>query len=276
MKIRLLGFLATAAVLAVLVALAAACGDGEDEGPQPTTPTPDAMSTVPPSTPTRTVQPLATPSDPFYTPEPGTANLFGNGDMEDERKYWFSLRPPDWELSTEVVHSGEHSAYLPMQAAPEAEGEGRYYLVQEVAPEVFPEIISGYYRIENWSRGTEKQYLQFVPIAFGATNLTGDYSNHQIRYLLDGIDEEPFEIANAHFVFLGNAEPTLDEWVYFEVNLAEDFRRFWGAVPEGYSKMRILFEGAYSDKMAGEAGVQADIYYDDLYMGPASENPNQP
>lgn len=274
MNIRLPALLAAVAAVALFLVLAAACE--EEEGPQPASPIASPVSTPPPFTPTGTVQPLATPSDPFYTPEPGTANLFGNGGMEDGRKYWFVLKPPDYELSTEVFHSGETSALLRMQAPAEAEGEGRYYLVQEVAPEVFPEIISGYYRVENWHRGTQKQYLQFVPIVFGATNLRGDYSNHQVRYLLDGIAEEPFPIGNAFFVFLGQAEPTTDQWVYFEVNLAEDFERFWGAVPEGYSKMRVLFEGAYSDKAVGETGIEADIYYDDLYMGPASENPNRP
>jgi hypothetical protein len=278
MKIRLPKLLTVVAAVAVLSALAAACGGDEEEG----TPSPTPMATLvstpaptaPPSTPTR--QPLATPSDPFYTPAAGTANVFGNGGMEEGRRYWFSLRAPDYELSTEVFHSGATSALLRMRVPAETEGEWRNYLVQEVAPEEFPEIISGYYRVENWNRGTEKQYLQFVPVVFGATNLIGDYSNHQMRYLLDGIDEEPFPIGNAFFVFLGEAEPTTDEWVYFEVNLAEDFERFWGAVPEGFSKIRVLFEAASSDKIAGETGVEADVYYDDLYMGPASENPNQP
>ncbi len=274
MKIRLLRMLAAVLAVAVLFALAAACGDDEGEDTPTVSPTPDAMSTIP--LVTVTPRPVATPLYDPYTPEPGTANLFGNGDMEGGQKYWFSLKPPDYELSTDVVHSGQASALLRMEAPPEAEGEGRFYLVQEVVPEEFPEIISGYYRIENWSRGTSKQYLQFVPIVFGATNLQANYSNHQVRYLLDGIAEEPFEIANARFVFLGEAEPTTDEWVYFEVPLKEDFERFWGATPEGYSKIRVLFEGAYSAKVVGETGVKADVYYDDLYMGPASENPNQP
>jgi len=239
MKIRLPELLASVTAVVVLCALAAACDNGKEEGPP-------------------------------------AANSFGNGGFEEGRTYWFSLKPPDYELSTDMVHSGRASALLRMRAPAEAEGEGRYYLVQEVAPEQFPEIISGYYRVENWNRGTQKQYLQFVPAVFGATNLRGDYSNHQVRYLLDGIAEEPFGIANAFFVFLGQAEPTTDQWVYFEVNLAEDFERFWGAVPEGYSKIRVLFEAAYSDKAVGETGVEADVYYDDLYMGPASENPNRP
>ena len=50
----------------------------------------------------------------------------------------------------------------------------------------------------------------------------------------------------------------------------------WGAVPEGFDKMRVLFEVRYDEKQAGATPAEADVYYDDLYMGPASENPNQP
>jgi hypothetical protein len=151
-----------------------------------------------------------------------------------------------------------------------------FYLVQEVMPEEFPELISGYYRVENWTKGTPKQYLQFVVIAFGVTNLPGGYPNHQIRYPLAGISEAPFSIGNAHFVFLSRDEPRQGEWVYFERNITQDFEELWGAAPEGFSKLRILFEVRYDQKQAGPTPANADVYYDSLYMGPASENPNKP
>jgi hypothetical protein len=156
--------------------------------------------------------------------------------------------------------------------------------VQEVAPSEFPELISGYYRVENWLRGTPKQYLQFVVILFAPTNLTKDkegaaltapFSNYQIRYPLAGISEEPFLIANAFFKFLGTEDPRQGEWVYFESNIKQDFQELWGAVPEGYSKIRVLFEVRFDDKEAGSP-AEADVYYDDLYMGPADANPNKP
>ena len=63
--------------------------------------------------------------------------------------------------------------------------------------------------------------------------------------------------------------------MYFETNIKEDFLEKWKAVPEGYSKIRVLFEARYDDKEAGIAS-EADVYYDDLYMGPADANPNTP
>ena len=46
----------------------------------------------------------------------------------------------------------------------------------------------------------------------GATNLPGE-NNHQIRYPLAGISEEPFSIGNARFVFLSKEEPRTGQWV---------------------------------------------------------------
>jgi hypothetical protein len=60
--------------------------------------------------------------------------------------------------------------------------------------------------------------------------------------------------------------------VYFETNIKVDFLKEWKAVPEGYSKTRVLFEARYDDKEAGFAS-EADVYYDDLYMGPARRQP---
>jgi hypothetical protein len=270
--------------LAVFV-LAVAC-DGESEGPTATpTATPVGMSTVAP-----TATPVAVTPTPPGTPAPGAcvpqeppegqANLFHNPGFESGREPWCSLHPeqvPPFEVSQNFAHSGTSSAYLQMRVPAEESGQAKvFYLVQEVTPEQFPELISGYYRVENWVKGTPKQYLQFVVIAFDDTNLTPVYTNHQIRYPLAGISEEPFEIANAFFIFLTKEEPKTGEWVYFERNIKEDFEQLWGAAPEGFSKLRILFEVRYDDKEAGTTPAEADVYYDDLYMGPASENPNHP
>jgi hypothetical protein len=202
-------------------------------------------------------------------PGPDDGNLFGNPSFEDGRDPWFSLKPPDFLLSDDVHHSGGHSAHLVIDGTAQYEEDGHkiIYLVQEVAPDEFPEKISGYYRVENWVKGTEKQYLQFVVIAFGVDNLSSDFENHQIRYLLAGLDEPPFAIANAQFVFLTREDPVQGEWVYFERNLRDDFAELWGEVPQGFENMRLLFEVRYDDKLAGEGPLSADVYYDDLYMG---------
>jgi len=254
--------LLAAATLALAVAVACN-GGGENE------PTPPGASPVP----TIEARPTLTPG--AYQPSPGTANLFGNPGLEEGAKYWFSLDEQQKVETGSVAHSGQAAAHLQMRDPPDASGTHVYYLVQEVDPAQFPELISGYYRVDNWKRGAEKQYLQFAVIVFAPTNLGGQYPNYQMRYPLAGISEEPFDIANAFFKFLGRDDPRQGEWVYFEANIKNDFQQYWTAVPEGYSKIRVLFEVRYDDKAPGTA-AEADVYYDDLYMGPAGANPNTP
>jgi len=278
-KVRGLKLLVLLAGLIVALAVAAACNGGEEDELLPGTAAP--ASTIPPltrtpaGTPVPTIEPRPTLTPGAYEPPAGSANVFGNPGLEEGAQYWFALHDQTVATTSTVAHSGQASAYLNMRDPAEATGAKVYYLVQEVAPAEFPELISGYYRVENWKRGTEKQYLQFVVILFGPTNLGNQYPNYQIRYPLAGISEDPFPIANAFFIYLGREEPRQGEWVYFETNIKEDFLEKWGAVPEGYSKMRILFEVRYDDKEPGNV-AEADVYYDDLYMGPAAGNPNKP
>lgn len=202
-------------------------------------------------------------------PPPPTDNVFANPGFEDGSAPWCFLKPPPFIRSEDVAQSGSASARLPLRAEESEEGNKIVYLVQEIEPQEWPELLSGHYRVENWNKGTEKQYLQFVVIVFGADNLPGGFSNHQIRYLLAGIDSPPFAIANAHFAFLSRHDPPIDEWVPFERNVAEDFEDLWGAIPQDFDYIRVLFEVRYDDKAVGEGPLGADVYYDDLYFGPA-------
>jgi hypothetical protein len=281
-RVRGLRLLALLLGLTVALAVVVGCNDNGE-----VVSTPGLASTIPPSdlgTPAATLEPRPTLTPGAYEPPAGTANLFGNPGLEDDSQYWFALHDETVETTTAVAHSGQASAHLMMRDTADVTGAKVYYLVQEVAPAEFPELISGYYRVDNWVRGTAKQYLQFVVIAFAPTNMTKDkqglpldepFSNYQIRFPLAGISGEPFLIANAFFKFLGTEDPRQGEWVYFESNIKQDFQDLWGTVPEGYSKLRILFEVRFDDKEVGSA-AEADVYYDDLYMGPADANPNKP
>jgi hypothetical protein len=207
-------------------------------------------------------------------PPTGQANLFPNPGFEEGHDPWFALKPPDFGVSQQVAHSGLASARLELREPAGAKDNKIIYLVQELAPAEFPEVISGYYRVENWLKGTPKQYLQFVVIAFGSDNLPREIggspvNNHQIRFLLAGIDAPPFPISNAHFVFLSEEEPVTNQWVRFERNIKQDFERLWGVAPEGFLCLRLLFEVRFDSKAEGEGPAEADVYYDDLYMGPA-------
>ncbi len=236
----------------VLLLVAAACGDnGGDNGD-------DSESSS-----------LAAICGQSPLSRPSTDKVFANPSFEDGTDPWCSLKPPAFALSDDLAQSGKASAYLPFRAGLSEQGNKIFYLVQEISLHELPDVISGYYRVENWEKGTEKQYLQFVVIVFGAANAPIAASNHQIRYLLSGIGTPPFEIANAKFVFLSRDEPPIGEWVRFERNLREDFEKSWGSIPQNFDKIRILFEVRYDDKEAGEGPVAADVYYDDLYLGPA-------
>ncbi|MGB6896754.1 MAG: hypothetical protein WBF37_12540 [Dehalococcoidia bacterium] len=223
-------------------------------------------------------------TQPAPSPPSGGAavseNLFLNPDFEEGEQPWFSMTTQAWgppfEVSGSAADSENQSALLQMRAGPEAAGARVFGVVQEITPEHFPELVSGYYRVEDWARGAEKQYVQFVVIVFEASNTPVTSPNHQIRYLLAGIEEPPFSIGNARFVFVGTDEPVTGQWVYFERNIRDDFQELWGAVPEGFSKIRILLEVRYDDKAAGSGEVKADVFYDDLYVGPAAANPNRP
>jgi hypothetical protein len=287
-----LALLAVAGLVVALLFLAAACGggksgQGEVEPGGQSTPSAAASETPAPATPT----PLATPvavSCPLQSPVEGQANLLHNAGLESGADPWCVLSPPQFEVSPDYAHSGQASALLRMRVPAETASEHEvHYLVQQVVPQEFPELVSGYYRVENWSKGTPKQYLDFVVIVCrdgpegectqGAPNVSGGYGyNQQMRYLLAGISEDPFKIGNAYFVYISKEEPRTGEWVYFERNIKEDFLQLWGAVPEGYDYIRVLFELRIDNKEAGDAPAEADVYYDDLYMGSASDNPNQP
>lgn len=250
LKNRLIPYISLALVFLGLLALAAACdGDDGDGGRM---------------------------SEGNLFPNPGFEEGRDPACGPDQFQCWFSLKPPDFILSEDVAHSGSASAYLRMRDNKESPATKVYYLVQEITAEEFPEVISGYYRVDDWVKGTEKQYLQFVVIAFGSQNLVpvcpegGICPNYQIRYILAGIDEEPFPIVNAKFVFLSREEPKQGQWISFERNLGDDFRELWGDVPERFEKIRILFEVRYDDKDPDEEPIEADVYYDDLHIGPAS------
>ena len=235
--------IAGAAVIVALIAVACSGDDGSDPSPSPS-PDPDPTGTEP------------------------IGNLLINPGFEDGDNPWYTIvEESGFEVVTELPHEGDNSAVLRMDDPLSAEGGKVYYLVQELTPEEFPDVVEGFYRVEDWQRGTLRQYVQFVIIAFGPSNFPTTVSNYQIRYLLAGIDSPPFAIGNAHFVFVSRDEPVEGEWVPFKLNVREDFQELWGQVPEDVEKLRLLFEVRWDSKQAGDGSPHADVYYDDLYVG---------
>ena len=243
-----------AAFVAFALALIVSCGGGDD-------------GTSPTNSPGGTSGATAT-SGP--TQPPG-GNWLANPGFEEGDQPWITLHPEEgvgFTLSQDFVHSGSTSALLHMQDPADAEGSKVYYLVQEIEPGELPDVVRGFYRVENWQKSTPRQYLQFAVIAFAPDNFPPETPNYQVRYLLAGADSTPFAISNAYFVFVSRGEPVQGEWVPFEANIKDDFQRLWGKVPEGFDKLRLLFEVRWDGKTAGDGAAEADVYYDDLFIGP--------
>ncbi len=215
-----------------------------------------------------------------FDPPVSTTNLFANPGFEEGEEPWFSLRTEGWgtafSLSSDDPRSGATSALLELRSEDDLDPARVYGVVQEVSPDEFPEVLSGYYRVGRWEQGTPKQYLQFVVIVSEADNIPPEVAaatNHQIRYILAGVDAPPIEIGNARFVMVGTGRPQVDQWVRFERNVRQDFEQLWGAVPAGFSKLRLLFEVRWDDRDPSAGPSTADVFYDDLYLGATGAQP---
>jgi hypothetical protein len=204
--------------------------------------------------------------------EKPTGNLFINPGFEQGSGPWASLTTEAWEphfdLATGEGHEAPASAFLQMRTDDTSPGTRIWGVMQEVSPKKFPDLLEGWYRVDNWDHATAKQYLQVVVIAFGSTNAPENFPNHQIRYILGGISAPPFVINNAKYVFINTADPVQGQWQEFRRDVANDFRELWGDVPRGFEKIRVLFEVRYDDKTPTEHPA-ADVHYDDLYLGSA-------
>jgi hypothetical protein len=205
---------------------------------------------------------------------PLEGSLLANPGFEEGEAPWASLESwgTHFAVSDAFVHSGTKSAYLALRSeGAEAEAARVFGVEQEITPDEFPDVLSGYYYVDRWEPGTPKQYMQFVVIVFGADNIPPEVAsatNHQIRYILAGVDSQPIQISNAKFVMVGTGPPKQGEWVHFQRNMRQDFQELWGDVPEGYDFIRILFETRWDDRASTDAASAADVYYDDLYAGP--------
>lgn len=203
-------------------------------------------------------------------------NLLRNPSFEQGRDPWYSMSGPDrpywadFELSREQARSGHTAALLALTDEGYG-GETRIYgTVQEVAPMGMPRTLEGWWRVDAWRRGADKQYLQVVLIVWNPQGIPGheDSVNLQISWVLGGITSPPFRIGNRKFYFLGNREPEAGEWRRVRRDLHADFEEAWGAVPTGFTKLRILWEVRYDGRPAEAPPARARVFYDDLYLGP--------
>ena len=207
---------------------------------------------------------------PSYQPRPSTTtNQFVNSSFEEGKEPWFALTTDPWKsfsVTEQRAKEGGHSAYLALRGGADADGTKIVGVVQELSPTAFPRRLSGYYRIEGWKRGAQKQYLQAVVIVVGDPSAR-PYPNYQLRYVLTGVDKPPLQIVNARYRILDKSGLRDETWVRFDFDLHADFQLQWGRIPSGFNRIRVLFEVRYDEKKAGGDAARADVYFDDLYIG---------
>ncbi len=212
---------------------------------------------------------------------PEGVNLFANPGFEDGTGPWCSLSTEAWgapfSVSSRRAHTGQSSAFLELRSEQGVNTRVKG-VVSEIAPSEFPELLSGYYYVDRWEQGTPKQYLQIVVIVWQAANIPQEAvelgaTNHQIRYIVAGVDSQPTSIGNARYVMVTRDKPKTGRWVFFQRNVRKDFQELWGAVPEDFAGIRVLFEVRWDDRQPSDGATAADVYYDDLYLGPAPASP---
>lgn len=211
---------------------------------------------------------------PVRTPAP---NLLADPGFEDGGGAWrLGSTPLAFEIADTPVRSGLRAARLRLDHT--ARPLGRPVRVigasQDLTPERLPERVGGFYRVERWENESPDTalYLQLVVTVWRdqrtpALAGTGDVPNRQLRYFLAGVASPPYEIANARQTVVSGAPPATGVWVPFELPVREDFERLWGEAPRELAKVGVLFEARW-DHREPEAVVDADVYYDDLYVVP--------
>ena len=80
---------------------------------------------------------------------------------------------------------------------------------------------------------------------------------------------QPTFVQNARYVFITREPPKVGQWVHFERNISQDVQQLWGDVPVGFTNIRILFEVRWDNRSPSDGTSEGDVYYDDLYVGPA-------
>jgi len=161
--------------------------------------------------------------------------------------------------------AGARAARLAVYGRPEDRPTRVFGVVQELAPAAFPTRIAGRYFVERWAPGAAKKaYVQVVIIAMWPL---GDMPSRQLRYVLEGVTEQPYQMSNARYVFVNRrTQPETGRWLEFSLDVQQDYRRLWGDVPPDGTPFRVLFESRYDDKPLGSP-VDNVVYYDELFVG---------
>lgn len=224
---------------------------------------------------------LSPPEAPIdSTSDSQAGNLLQNGSFEQGRRPWFAFEGrgnPAWlpyEDSAEAARSGTRGARLALTSNdfPAGAQQGIRGALQRIDVPTLPRRVRGAYRVESWSPSPPAHlYVQLVVSAIRPKNMEPVWLNRipvQVALSLAGLDAPPFGIRNRKFVFVGPAQPVMNKWISFELDLHEIFREQWGAIPEGMPAVFLYFEARFDGKIDPAVGpAEAVVYFDDLYLG---------
>ncbi len=190
----------------------------------------------------------------------------------------------DFEVVSEPVHSGRAAARLVASWRPGRQEQpvSVRSAAQEISPPRFPDRVGGWFRVDRWESDSEQSplQLQVIVAAIGdprtreivatdgpvGSDVHPELDNFQLRYQLAGPGEELADGGNFKHRVVGRGAPELGRWQRFDLSVKADFERRWGAVPENFRELRVMFAVRWDDKQVG-AALHADVYYDDLFFG---------
>jgi hypothetical protein len=196
-------------------------------------------------------------SPPKPTPAPTAANLLVDPGFE----LGTGWTARSLFLDTEHAHYGARSLGLFVNGPP---GTGDAAMQSVVTAEL-PEFLSGFYLVDDWPAGGA--YLQFTVRA-----ATGRYAVvPEVRFIIAGTGSEAAPSSLTPAVFLSRHAPATGEWTYFAYPLRQAFLDKTAAIPATSGSVDVSLE-----LWSLSGGVQTTAFFDDIYLGPQTGNPNRP
>jgi len=214
---------------------------------------------------------------PLATPSPPEGNLLSNPGFEDGDQGWLAPQQAAWTSFTVVdgtAHGGSRSMRLRLPGDPSARSHTAGGM-QALDTRVFPDFLSGFYRVDSWRPNAGQQYLQFVVRVIGG-DLGDGAPTHEVRFVIAGAERDMPATRDAHLFFISRAAPAIGRWTYFSYPIGHAFESRFGKVPLRWDGIQLSFEVRYDNLTVDAPFEAADVYFDDLYMGYQFQNPNRP
>lgn len=231
-------------------------------------------------------------------PPPPEGNLVSDPGFEEGGEAWAyigGMRLGLFRVSDAIARSGSKSGHLFLDSrqAPARMSVRAASAVHEPKPEAFPATLAGWYRVERFELPEDEDTgltVNVIVYAMGDPRAmdilrpkdpdipppSAPIRGYGIVYRLAGRLSKTQERMQSEFAPWGNladrvvslGEPTLGEWVRFELPIGADFEEVWGEVPGEFESLRVMLQVLWMDRPVG-ADVAADVFFDDLELLPA-------